>query len=162
MTSPKVIKATFSDWRPVKGRKVLQMVFEVPLEQTSEVLTMLGAPMPDAETWCAIALLDMQKFDADGNLPDEDKNYHEGEPVYESPTPRRAFCDLPMPQQAGIKSADLRFQLFMSTLPVGKESEDAASAIRAFCGVTSRADIQTGTKAGERWLALLREFEGIR
>ena len=149
MTMPKVIKATFSDWRPVKGRKVLQMVFEIPLEQTSEVLTMLGAPMPDSETWCAIALLDMRKFDADGNLPDE-------------PRAGRAFCELPFPQQAGIKSNDLKFQLWLSKKDVGRECEDAAEAIRLWCGVTSRADIQPGTKAGERWLALLREFEGIR
>ena len=149
MSAPKVIKATFSDWRPVKGRKVLQMVFEVPLEQTNEVLSMLGAPMPDKETWVAIALLDLRKFDAQGNLPVEPKT-------------RRPFCELPYPQQAAIKSQDLKFQLFMSDTAIGKECEDTAEAIRQWCGVTTRADIQPGTKAGERWIALLNEFEGVR
>ena len=51
------IRAAYSDWRPVKSRKVLQLVFEVPLERQTEVLTMLGAPMPDREIWCGIALL---------------------------------------------------------------------------------------------------------
>lgn len=58
MTVPSVIRATFADWRTVKTRKSLQLVFEVPLEQQGAVLTMLGAPMPDVEKWCAIALLD--------------------------------------------------------------------------------------------------------
>ena len=61
--SERVIKATFSDWRPVKGRKALQLVFEVPLEQQGEVLNMLGPPMPDVAKWCAIALLDEQKIE---------------------------------------------------------------------------------------------------
>lgn len=51
------IRATFAEWRMVKTRKVLQLVFEVPLEQQAGVLTTLGAPMPDAEIWCGIARL---------------------------------------------------------------------------------------------------------
>jgi hypothetical protein len=57
MTAPAAIRAVFSEWRMVKTRKVLALIFEVPLEQQAEVLTMLGAPMPDAEIWCAIARL---------------------------------------------------------------------------------------------------------
>lgn len=57
MSEARVIRATFADWATVKTRKVLRLSFEVPLEQQAEVLTMLGAPMPDKETWCAIALL---------------------------------------------------------------------------------------------------------
>ena len=149
MSEPKIIKAAWADWRPVKGRKVLQLVFEVPLEQTSEVLTMLGAPMPDKETWVAIALLEMRKFDANGNLPD-------------APKERRPFHELPMPQQAALKSQDVKFQLWMSRMPIGKECDSTAEAIRQWCGVTTRADIQPGTKPGERWIMLLNEFDGIR
>ena len=58
MTDQAVIQATFSDWRTVKGRKQLQLIFEVPLERQAEVLNMLGAPMPEAEIWCAIARLE--------------------------------------------------------------------------------------------------------
>lgn len=150
MSAPKAIKATFADWRPVKGRKQLQLIFEVPLEETPEVLKMLGAPMPDKETWVAIALLDMRTFDGQGNFQDTE------------PIPRRAFCELPFPQQAGILSEDLKFQLFIRGLPVGKECEDSADAIRAFCGVNSRAEILPGTQAGDRWKELLRSYEGRR
>lgn len=54
---PAAIRAAFAEWRMVKSRKVLQLVFELPLEQQAEVLTTLGAPMPDVETWCGIARL---------------------------------------------------------------------------------------------------------
>lgn len=57
MTAPAAIRAVFAEWRMVKTRKVLALIFEVPLEQQAEVLTMLGAPMPDAEIWCGIARL---------------------------------------------------------------------------------------------------------
>lgn len=151
MNEPAVIQATFADWRPVKGRKQLQLIFEVPLEETAIVLKMLGAPMPDKETWCAIALLE--------------------KPVSSSKVTAktsRAFCDLPFPQQAGIKSSDLTFTLWMSTKLDNKIPEyepiadNCAQAIREYCGVISRADILPGTLAGERWIELLREFEGVR
>lgn len=57
MTAVRAIAATFSDWRTVKSRKALQLIFEVSLEQQADVLTMLGAPLPDEPKWCGIALL---------------------------------------------------------------------------------------------------------
>jgi hypothetical protein len=137
-----VIKATFYDWRPIKGRKQLQLIFEVPLEQTNEVLRMLGAPMPDKETWVAIALLDM--------APDL---YPNGK----FKTERKAFCDLPYSQQAGIKSDDPKFIDFLVAPEMA--SEGAAEAIRKYCGVDSRSKIIKGTRAGNLWLQLMREYE---
>lgn len=57
MTAPAAIKATYSEWKMVKTRKVLVLSFEVPLEQQAEVLAALGTPMPDIATWVAIARL---------------------------------------------------------------------------------------------------------
>jgi len=59
--APMAIKARYADWRPVKGRKVLQVVLEVPLEQQNEVLKLLGAPLPDRDLWVAVAVLDESK-----------------------------------------------------------------------------------------------------
>jgi single-strand DNA-binding protein len=58
MSEPRVIQADYANWRPVAGRKVLQLVFEVPIEQTEQVLKMLGVPMPGESKWCAIASVD--------------------------------------------------------------------------------------------------------
>lgn len=49
------IRATFSEWRMVKGRKVLQMVMEVPLEHQEQVGRVLGYPQPDVDLWVGIA-----------------------------------------------------------------------------------------------------------
>lgn len=57
MSDLRGIEADFATWRPVQGRKVLQLVFEVPLENTQHVLDMLGIPQPGESKWCAIALL---------------------------------------------------------------------------------------------------------
>jgi hypothetical protein len=147
-TTPKAIKATFADWRPVKGRKQLQLIFEVPLEETSEVLKMLGAPMPDKETWVAIALLDMRTFDDQGNLQDPAQKH------------RRAFCDMPFPQQAGILSEDQKFETWaLSHIHLNMDDTDCAAVIRRWCGVTTRADILPGTHAGGKWINLLRSYE---
>ena len=55
MSEMRAIRARYADWRPVKGRKVLQIVLEVPLEQQGDILTMLGAPLPDRDLWVAVA-----------------------------------------------------------------------------------------------------------
>lgn len=64
MSAPRVIQATFHDWRTVKGRKMLQLVLEVPMEDQTKVLTMLGPPEPSGSKWVAVALLDMKAAQA--------------------------------------------------------------------------------------------------
>lgn len=54
---PRVIPATFHNYRTVLGRKVLQLVFEIPLEQQNEALTLLGYPNAAEPKWYAIARL---------------------------------------------------------------------------------------------------------
>lgn len=55
------ICATFSDFRLVKGRKVCQLVCEVPLEQADAALAALGGlPNPHAERWVGIVPLKAQ------------------------------------------------------------------------------------------------------
>jgi hypothetical protein len=145
------IKGTFADFKLIKTRKIAQLVIEVPIEQADAALKTLGGlPRSDAERWCAIALLDTRTFDDQGNFQDPIQKH------------KRAFCDLPMAAQAGIRSEDLDFQLWIARLPAGKEGENAADAIRIYCGVGSRKEILPGTQAGERWKELLRSYEGRR
>jgi len=147
MDAPAAIKGTFSDFRLIKGRKVAQIVIEVAIEQADNALLALGGlPRSDDERWCAIARLDLTASQQPLPHPMEKRE-------------RRPFHTLSYAQQAGIKSDDLTFALWMSHLPVGKECENAAEAIRAYCGVESRADIRPGTKAAERWMELLRAYE---
>jgi len=86
MTAPAAFKATFSDFRLVKGRKVAQIVVEVPIEEADNALKALGGiPRPDLERWVAVARLSPGAFipksealaSADG----------EGAPPQKQPTP---------------------------------------------------------------------------
>lgn len=155
MTAPAAIKATFSDFQLVKTRKLAKLIFEIPVEQADEALKVLGGlPRSDSERWVGIALLDMQA----GKAPKPaifGRTFDNGEGAT-----RRAFCDLPFPQQAGIKSDDLKFQLWMSLHY--HSGNGCADAIRNYCGVSSRAHILPGTEAGDRWIELLRNFENYR
>lgn len=55
------ICASFSDFKLIKGRKVCQLVCEVPLEQADAALIALGGlPNPHAERWVGIVPLKAQ------------------------------------------------------------------------------------------------------
>ena len=149
MTDSAAIKATFSDFQLVKTRKLAKLIFEVPIEEADKALSVLGGlPRSDGERWVGIALLDMQAMDGPKVT------------VFDK-VARRAFCDLPFPQQAALKSNDTTFQLWMSVNHNSPDG-DCADAIRKYCGVNSRADILPRTWAGDKWTELLREFENYR
>lgn len=58
MSEPAAFSATYSDLKLIKTRKVVQFVFEVPLEAAGHAMNVLGGmPSPMAETWFAIARL---------------------------------------------------------------------------------------------------------
>lgn len=63
-----IVRGTFSDWRPVKTRGVLQLVIEVPVEQAQRVMDTLGFPMPGEEKAVAVALLVDNDNDKDARL----------------------------------------------------------------------------------------------
>jgi hypothetical protein len=86
MTDARAIRATFSDYKTVKTRRTLQLVMEVPIEQQADVFEKLGYPMPDAERWVAIALLD----------PDAVSGSR--------PPPRAAFAPPAEAQEGGAKN----------------------------------------------------------
>lgn len=61
MSEPAAFSATYSDWKIVKGRKVVQIVFEVPVEAAGHAYNVLdGMPRFGAEKWFGIARLEKQ------------------------------------------------------------------------------------------------------
>jgi len=52
-----VFRATYHNTKNVLGRKCLQVILEVPLEQAGEVYDILGYPTPHESKWVAVALL---------------------------------------------------------------------------------------------------------
>ena len=65
MTTPAAFSASYSDWRIVKGRKVVQIVLEVPLEAAHHAYNVLGGmPSLGSEQWFAVARMKKEADDA--------------------------------------------------------------------------------------------------
>lgn len=142
MTALAAISATFSDFRLVKGRKVAQLVFEVPLESADAALETLGGlPRPDREAHCGIARLTNEAKQAP---PAQRQERTTG------PTPTLA-------QRVAIKCQDADFRRFLAIGWDGVAVLDVASAaadVRDICGVSSRSEIVPGSEAARKWEAL--------
>ncbi len=130
------IRAAYSDLKLVKTRKVLQLIFEVPIEEADHALRVLGGmPRGDAETWVGIAPITEEA----ATRPAE--------------KPRRAWGDLTPTQQAGIRCSDADFQAWLGCF----DAEEAAVKVRDHCGVKSRADIGLHP-ANRRWREMDNAF----
>ena len=81
--------------------------------------------------------------------------YDGGEPEPEQPKERGKFEDLPRSQQAGMLCQDKRF---VAWCPGVTTPEEAAQYVRDYCGVTSRADLDTNLDAVEHWVLLLDTY----
>lgn len=143
-------RATYSDFKLVKTRKVVQIVLEVPVEQANTVLDVLGGmPDPSRETWVGVAPLH----------PDAAKP----QPVIQ-PRPagaKRDWRDIPPQQQAGIRCDDAAFVAFLREERSDDwiETREPAECVRLICGVTSRAELLTNHKARVAWKQLDDQFQ---
>lgn len=144
-------KATYSDWKLVKTRQVVQIVFEVPLAEADSAYELLGGmPAPATERWFGIAAL------------------RSPEPVKPQPVPdkpqagaKRDWRDIPPSQQAGIRCEEPMFISFLKEERSDDwhESQEAAECVRLICGVTSRSELSTNQKARVIWTQLNSQFE---
>jgi len=141
---PAAIRGTFADFRLIKGRKVAQMVIELPIEEADAALATLGGlPQPASERWVAIARLN-------------------GSAEEKSPEQRR-WEDLKLSMQAGIRCAEVAFWRFLSWEfpdwgPVSSEDE-AAMVVRVFCKIDSRKQLNLDASAAEKWRDLEASYQ---
>jgi hypothetical protein len=144
MSDAAVISGDFCTFRHVQGRKVLQIVIEVPAEAAGAVFAKLGMPGSGEGIPVAVARL-----------------HSPAEPIAkpEAPKERRPFSELPYSQQAAMRCQEPEFWAYLSQHPgvygrgAGKVTgaEDAASRVRRACAVESRSKIVRGNGAGARW-----------
>jgi hypothetical protein len=173
VSQERAIKATFSDWRTVKSRKALQLVFEVPLEQQAVVLKMLGAPMPDAPLWCAIALLnpgagaepeiattpEPQVTPATSALGGDGGRTAGSIPATGAKPDRRPWRTLPLQQRAGMLCADKGFQKWVSKKAGWEcDEQDARDWLCMQVGVKSRSEIPANIDAQQLFQQLESDF----
>lgn len=117
MTSPAAIQGDYVDLRFVKGRKVCQVVIELPIEAGASFVAAFGTPNPSIGVPVALARID----------PDAKPERKGGK----------------LAQRAGILCGEGGFQKFLEEHSSHRVTDQvsAAHAIRTICGVVSRADL---------------------
>ncbi len=144
--SPLPVQADFCDLRPVKSRKVMQLIFEVPIEAADSVIASLGGfPRPDQSRWVGIVRLAPAAPKAHGD-----------QPPAETPPLKGRWTDLKLPARAALLCKAPEFQKFLAT----DNEADAAYVLRQRCRVQSRAHIEAGHPSGDRYLKLETEYFG--
>jgi len=132
MNDARAITADFASLKWVNGRKVLQVICEVPTERAEEVLAKLGNPTGEGIP-VAIAVLEIQ--------PDVKKDLAEN-----AAKTKRAFTDLPYSQQAALLCKDSRFQKQTSTFT----EEGAIAWLKGTLHIKSRSELDDLYNANTR------------
>jgi hypothetical protein len=138
MSGHPVVQATFSDFKLIRGRKVAQVICEIPIEAADSALSVLGGvPRPDRESWVALAALNVTSI---------------------KPQEKRRFEELKSAMQAGIRCGEPAFWTFIGEnftfRKVPTNEEDAADFVRKYCGVSSRSALNLDPKAAAKWQEL--------
>ena len=157
-------KATYSDWKLIKTRGVVQVVMEVPLSEADAAYQILGG-MPDfsQERWFGVAPLKPERevmpnpqqqsiLDAQPQ-PDKDK--------HSAGAKRMDWRDLQPAAQAGIRCADPVFDRFIREEHLAAFAtcdQDCAKTVRFICGVKSRSELGTNHAARMIWKQLDDQF----
>lgn len=152
------ISATFADYRTVKGRKILQIIMEVPLEHQARVFEVLGYPMPDNPPWVGIARLAGEP--GTEPKPPAPKNEARSERAKEE------FRLKPPAEQAVVRAArlctEMRFQTWLERYCAARgitttdqpSTETTAELLRRSIGVNSRREIAEDPAACRRFLSV--------
>lgn len=140
-------RATYSDWKLVKTRGVVQIVFEVPLADADKAYEILaGMPNPASEQWFGIAAISAGS-----------------EQVKSTSTARtkRDWRDLAPAAQAAIRCEEIPFKVFLQEERPDDwhEANDPVECVRLICGVASRSELATNQKARVIWHQLDEQFQ---
>lgn len=138
MTEPAAIQASYADYRRVKGRKVLQLVLEVPLEMAPQVHEAFGEPLPDGSTWVAVARID---------------------PTAKPEKPKGGK----LAQRAGILCGEGAFITFLAEYHYNANLDDVAPfdpavVLRTICHIESRAELDHNEDAARKFHKLELEY----
>ena len=149
MSAPRAIQGDFADIRTVKSRSVVQVVIELPIEDGESIIRMLGFPQPSKPVRVALArLAEPSQIEAKAQ-PAANSNGREHGP----------WASLTPTLQSVLRCQTPAFWTFLREEGESNcNSEDeAATYVRAICGVNSRSSL-TG-KAATKWLALDSRYQ---
>ena len=159
MNKPAAFRAVYSDWRLVKTRGVVQIVLEVPVEQSNAVLDVLGGmPLAGKEQWFGVAAIKEREV-----MPTDATH----RPTDTRPQPdkqagaKRDWRNLAPSTQAGIRCEEPTFAAFLKeqhSEDWRESKDDAAECVRLICGVQSRSELNTNHAARVIWHQLDDQF----
>ena len=146
MKEPSAFRAVYADWKLVKTRQTIQIVFEIPLSDADAAYDVLGGmPQPAAERWFGIAAIKMAQ--APTALPKAEK----------AP---RDWRDMQPAAQCALRCNDATFRAFLteeySFRPrTGEDAtEQAAAFLRNWFGISSRSELSADHKKRMLWKQL--------
>lgn len=154
MADAAIIEAEYVEWKMVKTRKALQLIFEVPLEHQALVQAALGTPMPDTSTPVAIARMMTAA------------QLNRGIEAITAPTP--ALEDephkppRPLSQVSAILCNIVAFRRFLHEehgFDVIPTVDEAADWVREHCGVQSRREFDTDDAAAANFRHLRNAYD---
>lgn len=155
-----IFQATYSDWRVIKGRKVVSISFEVPLEQADLAYQVIGGmPDPSRSAWFAIASLTQEAGSSSGKTSDFDSD-NGGSTPPPAAKERRRFDELPLSQQAALACNDPVFRAYLreDRCWPALNSDEAANSIRGELGIASRSALDHDKIAAHEWTALYEDY----
>jgi hypothetical protein len=154
---PAVIRAEFTDYRPVKTRKTLILSFEIPAEEQGAAFAALGYPVMGSSIWVAIA-----RLQEGANAPTVPEKHAEPAPVDE-PKRKRSLREFPRSQQAAMLcegNMDFRVWLTDGRVVVQDLTPGYADrALKAKLAITSKRALDTDATKAAAWDALRTDFE---
>lgn len=153
MTLPAAFRGSYADWRLVKTRAVIQVIFEVPLADADAAYDVLGG-MPDnsKERWFGIAALRTPEQEAQESIQEQSDD---------DDGPRRNWRDVEPSAQAAMRCNQPEFWAFLREEHKQRvtNKEDAATVVRKLCKVNSRAHFNTNHAARMVWHGFDTEYQ---
>jgi|SRR6185503_8528121 len=150
-------RATYSDWKLIKTRGVVQVVMEVPLADADAAYDVLGGmPVHGKERWFGIAAIKSPEQKEDRAAPRQTSS-----PGIPTGGAKRDWRDIPPAQQAGIRCEEPVFAAFLKETRKDDwhETQDATDCVRLICGVESRSELGTNQRARIIWHQLDSAFQ---
>ena len=144
-------RAAYADWKLIKTRQCVQVVFEIPLSDSDAAYASLGGmPDPAKERWFGIARLAQTK-----EVSNQAATTHPTEPRSPPAGARKSPS-----QMAGILCEDARFRTYLreNDMLSDNTAEAAAVAVRLICGVRSRSEFDKDADAAARWESLYGRY----
>lgn len=142
------LQATYHDLKTVKTRDSVQLILELPMASLPSVIELLGPPVSGESVWVVVARI----REPQAVTPAIEQ---QPEPEDKPKSPAR------MSQSAGIICGEGAFATFMRDVKGYAFDCEPAQALRLYCGIESRRELDdtVNSSARSNFISLRSEYE---